>query len=703
MSPMNDGARDVARAVKLLSGRLPSSLAPLASLAYDYRWSWQPGGEDIFRAIDPHRWELSRGSPVRFLRSLPDEPLARAAASPIADRARARADSFDEPHAPERPVSFFCTEFAVHGSLPIYSGGLGVLAGDILKEASDRSLPYVGVGLLYRQGYFRQRVDPSGWQHEYWTDEDPDQLPAVLVTREDGSALTVDVPIRGRTVVTQVWRVNAGRVPLYLLDSERPENQALDRWITARLYVGDRRLRLAQYALLGIGGIRALRAMGFDPSIVHLNEGHACMAPLELMRESVRAGASFEAALEAARARTVFTTHTPIAAGNEAYTGAEVIDVVGALPGDLGVDEKDLLAIGRAHPESADEPFGLTIVGLRMARAANGVSRIHGRVAREMWTHIYPGFASDDVPIRHVTNGVHLPTWLSEPMRALLTRYLGDGWEERASDQGMWDKVEDIPAAELWAVRAQLRTRLVSYAREHAAADRLARGEPIEYAESAMRAFDPGVLTVSFARRAASYKRLYLLTLDPARALQLLAGDRSVQLLLARKPHPQDEEGKRIVQGVFELKWAPHVSERVAFLEDYQMAMAKMLTSGCDVWLNVPRPPLEASGTSGMKAALNGVLNCSVLDGWWDEAYDGTNGWAISSHPSHDHHAQDHADASALYDTLERHVVPMFYERDENGLPQAWIRRIKASLRTIGPRFCATRMLEDYAREMYRL
>jgi starch phosphorylase len=710
MSARN-GSDDVARAARALGARLPAALEPLARLAYDYAWSWTPGGEELFASVDPYRWELCAHNPVRLLTETTEHALAAAATDDtLVGRAREAAARLGahraRPSAEAPETAFFCTEFAVHSSLPVYSGGLGVLAGDILKEASDRALPYAGIGLLYRQGYFRQRIDPSGWPLEYWSTLDPDRMPGTLVTTDGVSPLTVSVRMFGRDIVAQVWRVDVGRVPLYLLDAERIENSPVDRWITSRLYVGDRRFRLAQYALLGIGGMRALRAMGLDPAVVHLNEGHAALAPLELALEGVRAGGSFDESLAAARARTVFTTHTPIGAGNEAYSAEEMRIVLGDLPDELMTDEKSMLALGRARAGDATEPFGMTPLGLRVSRAANGVSEIHGRVARAMWAHLYVGIADADVPIDAVTNGVHVPSWMAPPMRRLLDRHLGESWIERAADARTWEPLDDVPDAELWDARCSMRAALVDYARERAAADRLGRGESMEYAEAALRAFDPNVLTLGFARRATAYKRLYLLTHDRARALALLDGEQRVQMLLAGKPHPQDEEGKRIIQSVFELKWAPHVSERVAFLEDYDMRVARRLVSGCDVWINVPRPPLEACGTSGMKAAMNGGLNLSVLDGWWDEAYDGTNGWAIGSHPvgsraASDHAAQDATDAAALYDILEREVVPLFYDRDANGIPRGWCARVRASLRTIGPRFNATRMLDEYRTRMY--
>jgi starch phosphorylase len=603
----------------------------------------------------------------------------------------------------DRPIAFLCAEYGVHRSLPTYGGGLGVLAGDILKEASDMALPFVAVGILYRQANFHQRFDLSGWQHEYWIESDPDRLPAALVTGFDGLPVTITVPLRGREVVLQIWRVDVGRVPLYLLDAARPENSRADRWITARLYVGDRTIRLAQYAVLGIGGVRALRALGIDPAVIHLNEGHAALAPLELARVAVAEGHPFRDALAGARERTVFTTHTPVPAGNETYGAEEIRRVLGDVSSYLETDEASVLGLDRSRPEDPDEPLGLTVLGIRASRSTNAVSRTHGQVSRLMWHHLFPGGSVEDVPIRHVTNGVHLPTWMAPPMRWLLDLYLGEGWHRRAADPSTWEGVQDIPDEELWSVRAQVRADLVEYVRDRAVLDRLARGESTEYAEAGGRAFDPNALTLGFARRVAAYKRLSLLIHEPDRAHQLLHGPRPVQVVLAGKAHPSDEEAKQILKQVFSEKWGLNDAERVVFLEDYDMGVAARLVAGCDVWINVPRPPLEASGTSGMKSAVNGGLQLSVLDGWWAEAYDGTNGWALSGEVDGDHDAQDARDGRALYDLLEREVVPSFYDRDRSGIPADWVRRVKASLITIGPRFCATRMMREYLETTYRI
>jgi starch phosphorylase len=704
----SDGSDDLARARDGLVQRLPPELAVLARLAFNYRWSWEPDGPALFRDVDPHRWQVCGENPVRLLEEVSGPALRRAAA----DRAlRTRGEAAEAalcaelaapaapgPATPERPVAFLCAEYGLHASLPLYAGGLGVLAGDVLKEASDRAVPLVAVGLLYRQGSFHQRLDGSGWQHEFWVPVDPERLPAALVTAPSGEPLRVRVPVDESQLQAQIWRIDVGRVPLFLLDADLPENRRLDRWITGRLYVGDRPTRLGQYLLLGIGGIRALRALGFDPGIVHLNEGHAAFAALELAREGVAAGLAFEQALAAARARTVFTTHTPVAAGNDAFGAAEILEVARGFVQELGIEPERFLALGRVRPQDANEPFGLTPLALRTSRSANGVSRRHGRVARAMWAGLWPEHGVEAVPITHVTNGVHLPSWMAPAMRALLDRYLQPGWEQRASDPATWEPVDAIPDAELWAVRCALRAELVSFVGDRTVADRLARGESSRnYVEAAARTFDTGVLTVGFARRLATYKRLHLLSLDAPRALRLLEEPRPLQILIAGKAHPQDEEAKRVVQQLFPLRGAAPVGQRVAYLEDYDLATAPPLVRGCDVWVNLPRPPLEASGTSGMKAALNGGLHLSVLDGWWEEAYNGTNGWGIGGEPTLDTAAQDARDAAALYYLFEQEIVPAFYSRDADGVPHAWVQRIKASMRSIGPRFNTSRMLHDYA------
>jgi starch phosphorylase len=705
---MRAGHDDLLRAADALAARVPPPLAKLARLAYNYRWSWTPGGRELFAAVDPVRWERCVENPVRLLGEAGLESLARAATdAELLERidqvdAIVRADLERPPAAvpatPERPVAYFCAEFGVHRSLPVYSGGLGALAGDILKESSDRGLPLVAVGLMYRQGYFRQRIDAGGWQHEYWVDTDPERLPAALVTGADGTPITITVPVRGSEVTAQIWRVDVGRVPLFLLDAERPENDLTANWITSRLYIGEPDARLAQYVLLGVGGVRALAAMGIDPSLVHLNEGHAAFMALEAASAH---GGTLQEGLAAARAKTIFTTHTPVPAGNDTYPAGQVVEALGGLTASMGVDPMEIIRLGRTRPDDDSEPFGVSQFALRTSSAANGVSRRHGEVARGMWRDLWPDRPVDEVPIAHVTNGVHVPTWIGGPMRELLDRHLGEGWLDRAADAATWEGVDGISDEELWDVRCRQRAGLVDYVRTKSITDRLGRDEPRGYVEAAAVAFDPDALTVGFARRLATYKRLHLLVQDSARALKLLGNGRPVQLVLAGKAHPRDEDGKRMVQHLFAFKWAPEIGGRVVYLDDYDLSSAARMVRGCDVWLNLPRPPLEASGTSGMKSAVNGGLQLSVLDGWWAEAYDGTNGWALPGEEDPDHGAQDERDGAELHRLLEEEVALEFYERDESGLPRAWLARVRASLKTNGPAFSATRMMRDYEERMY--
>jgi starch phosphorylase len=708
---MNDGREDIRRAATELAARLPDALAPLARLAYNYRWSWLPGGAELFESVDAERFALTQQNPVRLLQETSSAALRRAAANnallerAAAVEAQVKAD-LDRPYYPSidpaRPVAFLCAEYGVHVSMPIYSGGLGALAGDLLKEASDCAVPFVAVGLMYRKGYFRQRIDAGGWQHEYWVDTDPERLPAALVTGADDRPLTIEVPIYDADVKAQIWRVDVGRIPLFLLDSDLPENGPVERWITARLYESDEHIRLAQYVLLGAGGVRALTALGIEPGVIHLNEGHAMLAPFQLACQELHAGEDLSVGLSSARDRTVFTTHTPVPAGNDTYPPVEVEAAVGNLVAQLGCDAAGLIALGRTHPEDSDEDFGVTQAALRMSRAANGVSRRHGEVARAMWHELWPDLRVEDVPIGYVTNGVHVPTWIGTAIRELLDRHLGEGWMTRAAQAGTWAAVDQIPDQELWDARARQRAELVERVRVRSATERLLRGDSRDYVDAAATAFDPGTLTIGFARRVATYKRLDLLTRDPDWTLELLGGERPVQVVLAGKAHPRDEDAKRVLKRLFGMKGAEIIGKRVVFLDDYDLATAAWLVRGCDVWLNVPRPPLEASGTSGMKSVINGGLQLSVLDGWWAEGYDGDNGWAIPGEVDDDHQAQDTRDVAELHRLLDEEVVPAFYYRDEHGLPAAWIGRIRASLMTLGPRFSATRMLSEYLSGPYR-
>jgi starch phosphorylase len=705
------GAREAEERAARLAWELPTELAPLARVALNYRWAWEHGAAELFQSLDPRGWELNGRNPVRQLEDVPPHAAAAAAADPAVQAAVTRlARVLDEDLERSEavidgltgPVAFVCAEFGIHPSLPIYSGGLGALAGDILKQASDLALPMIGVGLLYRKGYFQQRVDRTGLQHEYWTQIAPEHLPTVQVLGADGEPLTLRFPLAGRSVAFHVWRAAIGRVPLYLLDTELDENDPVDRWITARLYEGNPLTRLGQYGLLGLGTVRLFEALGIVPGVYHFNEGHPALAALELAAERIAEGAGLEHALEHARSRCVFTTHTPVPAGNESYEPAMLLDSFRDLPERLGIDDARFLDLCRTRP-GTDEWPGMTPLALRLARRANGVSALHGEVARAMWRPLYNDAPADDVPITHVTNGVHLPTFLAGPMRELLDRHLGEGWLARASAPATWEPVDDIPNAELWAARRAAREQLIEFVRAKTVEDRLLRGEDPGYVTLAAETFDPTILTLGFARRIATYKRLFLLTRDPERVHRVFGGDGPpVQMVIAGKAHPLDDNAKRMLQDVFSLRRANGVGARVTFLENYDLSVAAPIVGGCDVWLNVPRPPMEASGTSGMKSAANGGLNLSVLDGWWAEGFDGGNGWAIDGgQPGEDEAAQDDRHAQALYDLLEHEVIPLFYDRGEDGIPHRWLERVKASLKTNGPRFSAARMVEEYAARIY--
>jgi starch phosphorylase len=701
------GQEELAARVALLMDRLPADLKPLAPLAYNYRWSWARDGADVFREIAPEAWALSGQNPLLFLQRLAlsseqrvvrTERLARLVEEVSADLARA-----DRPQPGiDGPVAFFCAEFGIHVSLPTYSGGLGILAGDVLKEASDRALPLIGIGLLYRRGYFRQRLDETGWQQEYWPETDPNGLPAALVAGPDGSPLTLSVPLFGQTVAFQVWRVDVGRVPLFLLDCGLPANDAVQRWTTARLYDGNRQVRLAQYGLLGRGGARLLRALELEPAVIHLNEGHPALAPLELAAQDVERGSTADEALERIRRRTVFTTHTPVPAGNETYAPDEFLAAFGELAGRLGMSEDRFLALARVKPDDPSDPPGMSALAMRMSRCRNGVSRLHGEVARRMWRPLFGAASPDDVPVTHVTNGAHLRTFVSDPFRELFERHLGDRWLAAAADPASWAAVREIPSDELWAARCRARAELTDFARVKAQQDRLLRGEQIDYVRAIGNGLDPDTLTLGFARRVASYKRLYLLSHDPPRSTRLLTGSPSVQVLIAGKAHPSDREGKRALQQLYELRRSvPELGGRVAFLEDYDLEVGRRLVSGCDVWINLPRKPMEASGTSGMKASFNGALQLSVLDGWWAEGYNGRNGWGIPGDEDPDPAVADARDAEVFYELLEREVVPTFYDRDEHGVPQRWCELMKEALATCAPFFNTVRMLDEYAERIW--
>jgi starch phosphorylase len=705
---------------------LPSPLQALERLSWNYWWSWSSDGAGIYRDLDAELWDQCEHNPRMLLSSVSEYRLAEMATDPVyLDRLSRLAAEFDRylnvaPASekkspgtqitsaiiPENPVAYFCAEYGVHNSLPLYSGGLGVLAGDHLKSASDLQLPLVAVGLLYHFGYFRQRLSGIGWQEEFYGETDPAQLPIRRVNAEDGSPLLVEVLIRERTVRAQIWRADIGRVPLYLLDTNIAANAETDRWVTGHLYGGDRETRIVQEMLLGIGGVRLLRKLGIEPGVFHLNEGHSAFLTLELARELIQSqNLSFAEAAQQVRKRAVFTTHTPVAAGNDEFD----VDLLARSFGpeyekELRLNHEEFVGLGRIDPKEPREAYGLTPLAIRMSRSTNGVSRKHGEVSRALWQKLWPEDTIDQVPITHVTNGVHAPTWVAPLIRSLYEKHVGADWQFQLHDRTAWAQgISQVPDSELWAAHLLLKERLVAFIRQRWSLVQANRGGP-SFAEPSKNIFEPGALTIGFARRVAGYKRWNLLLTDPERLLRIInnAG-RPVQFVFAGKAHPQDQESKFVLQQV--AQWASNagVENRAVFLQNYDHEIARQLVQSVDVWLNVPRRPLEASGTSGEKVAMNGGLNLSVLDGWWLEGYDGTNGFAIGSSVEGAEVADvDASDAESLYRVLERQVVPLYYDRDSEGLPRQWIAMMKNSIATLLPEFNSDRMVEEYARRIYK-
>jgi glycogen phosphorylase len=698
---------------------LPGPLEGLVPIAMNLRWSWHTPAVDLFRWIDQEAWERSQHDPVRMLglvsgarleQLAEDGPFMAFLASVEENLQRYISDPrwFQTRRASSsvRQVAYFSPEFGVSEALPTYSGGLGVLAGDHLKAASDLGVPMVGVGLLYREGYFQQTLSGDGWQQERYPSLDPHGMPLTLLSGLDGAPLRIVLDLAGARCAAQVWLAQVGRVPLLLLDCDVEGNDEDERNVTDRLYAGGTEHRLRQEIVLGIGGIRALRAAGYDPDVFHSNEGHAGFLGLERMREMVaETGLSLPEALEAVRSATVFTTHTPVPAGIDVYDGHLMERYFSSFAKECGISFGELMALGqvdgdaRAHPQ--DGSFNMAVMGLHLAGRSNAVSELHGDVSRSLFVGVWPRLPVEEVPIGHVTNGVHTPTWLGPEMAEVFNRRLAPGWSEGGSAR--WDRIGEVPDAELWRARERGRERLVYFVRERMRAQLEAAGASEAGIARTEEVLDPGALTVGFARRFAQYKRATLMLAQPERLKRLLlSSDRPVQFVIAGKAHPRDDGGKELIRRLVHFAQDPDVWGRFVFVEDYDMEVGRMLTQGVDVWLNNPRRPLEACGTSGMKAALNGALNCSVLDGWWNECYDGRNGWSIgTSHEWDDPNEQDRVDANALYQLLEREIVPRFYDRSEGPVPRRWVSRMKYSIAGLGEFVTAARMLRDYVGDLY--
>ena len=695
---------------------LPKRLSRLSEFVYNLWWTWHPEATRAIGRLDYDLWERLGHNPIRFFREIGQARLDQAAQDDdylaIYDGIFADFDAYfstDKPWAvrthPEltnRPIAYFSMEYGLHETLPIYSGGLGVLAGDHLKEASDLGLPLVGVGFMYAEGYFTQRISEDGWQESINNLLKYDDLPVLPVTMENGKRMTVEVEFPDRVVSLQIWEVRVGRVPLYLLDSNVDPNSDADKNLTARLYLSNLDQRIMQEVLLGIGGVRALRALGYNPSVWHMNEGHAAFLTLERARELVEAGHTYDQAIEKTRGQNIFTTHTPVAAGNDEFPLWLVEKYLATIWPQLKLEREQFFDIAR-HQMPSGETFSMGILALRNSNGRNGVSELHGQVARKMWHFLWPDLEEKEVPIKHVTNGVHTMNWMARRLRILFDGYLGTDWLDHLDEPELWTKLDDIPDVKLWAVRTHLKRKLAFYMRERVR-DRWTVGgyHPVQVVSSGIL-INPYALTIGFARRFSTYKRANLIISDVERLLSIInRPNMPVQIIFAGKAHPADEPGKQIIQEVYRQVKRAEMGGRLVFLEDYDINLARYLVQGVDVWLNTPRRPMEASGTSGMKAAINGALNFSVLDGWWREAYNGENGWAIGEDVDGDNSpAQDKKDAENLYDILENEIIPLYYNRDPKEISHSWIARMKGSLKTIVPQFSTRRMVKEYVEKLY--
>ncbi|MBU0637902.1 MAG: alpha-glucan family phosphorylase [Planctomycetes bacterium] len=696
---------------------LPEPLEPLRQLAYNLWWVWNPPALELFRRLDRDLWEQTGHNPVALLWRISQEQLEQAASDQAYMAQLTRVlDSFyiymnaqswfDEnfPGEKDDAIAYFSAEFGLHECVPIYSGGLGVLAGDHLKAASDLGVPLVGVGLMYHQGYFDQQLTEDGWQLESYPAHDIHQWPATLVHDGEGNPVHVSAPLAGQTLTAQIWSINVGRVRLILLDADIPENTPPLRAISARLYGGDSEMRIRQEILLGVGGLRALRALGISPAICHMNEGHAAFLSVERIRQTMQEhGLNYREAREAVANGNIFTTHTPVPAGIDKFSPTLVKEHLGWMANELGISIDEFLALGREDATQAEGSFCMAVLALRMAYRANGVSKLHGEVARGMWRQCWPGVPREEIPITHVTNGIHTRTWLSRTMAELFDQYLGPAWVETPDDPAVWRRVDAIPDAELWRVHVRRRERLIATLRGRLRDQLKRRGAPPADIKAADEVLDPEALTIGFARRFAPYKRATLLFRNSARLAALLNDpERPVQLVFAGKAHPADGAGKELIKEVSAVCNRPEFRRRIVFLENHAMDLGRVMVQGVDVWLNNPLRLHEASGTSGMKVPPNGGLNLSCLDGWWPEAYNGKNGWAIGDGRTYDDLAyQDHVEGEALYNLLEREIIPLFYDTTEDGLPRRWIARIKESMKTICPAFNTHRMLREYTKMLY--
>ncbi|MGA2654143.1 MAG: alpha-glucan family phosphorylase [Terracidiphilus sp.] len=690
----------------------------LWSLARNIWWSWDHDCVSLFRDLNPTRWRELNQNPISLLGEMPLGEIERRATELVlhsrinyvyrrqqeylhADRTWGAGNAGV---LRPRPVAYFSAEFGLHESIPIYSGGLGVLAGDHIKSASDLDIPLVGVGLFYGQGYFLQRLDQEGWQREEYLQTDVNHLPMQPAIGQNGEPVLVEINTRGGSIKAKVWRLKVGRCDLLLLDSNVEGNAPEDRELTSRLYGGDGRTRIRQELLLGVGGFRALKAMGISPGVLHLNEGHSGFAVFEAIRSRMlEEGLDFTAAASQIPREVIFTTHTPVPAGHDRFNAELMEEHLGPLREQLGISHENMMGFGREYPTDHGELFCMTVLGLKLSRRANAVSSLHGEVSRAMWKCLYPGKPEDAVPIGHITNGVHVPSWLAPQMCRLYDRHLGVGWQSNSGEAKTWEEIENVDDGELWETHLSLKSQLLDFARRRAREQADRRGEGHETLQTLSKVLSPDALTIGFARRFATYKRANLVLADMQRLTSMVNDPkRPVQFLFAGKAHPHDEPGKKVLQQIAQMMRDSKFANKFLFIEDYDINVGRYLVQGVDVWLNNPRRPLEASGTSGQKVVLNGGLNLSVLDGWWAEAYDGLNGFAIGGGRTHSNFdVHDSRDGEDLYRVLRDEVIPLYYQRDQDGLPRGWIKRMKRTIRTLGWRFNADRMVMDYTRKCY--
>ena len=696
---------------------LPEPLKPLLEIAHNLWWTWHPEAVRLFVRLDRSAWSLFNHNPVRMLGNISQDVLESASRddSFLASMQRVLENLHrhlertpwlvrNNVHEQDFTIAYFSAEFGLTECLQIYSGGLGCLAGDHLKSASELGLPLVGVGLLYRHGYFQQYLNADGWQQEYYPDLDFANLPVGPVLNPRGEQVKVSVQMPGREVHIAVWKVMVGRIPLYLLDTNVSENKPADRAITGQLYGGDMEMRIKQEIVLGIGGARALEAMGIEPQVYHMNEGHSAFLGLERIRRLIeQRDIQFDEARECAAAGNVFTTHTPVPAGIDRFPPVMIQRYFEHYHDSLRLDMEGVMALGRENVFARNEFFSMAVLAIRTSNWANGVSKLHGEVSRRMWQNIWPGVPEHEVPIIHVTNGVHARSWMSADLINLMDRYLGLKWQNDPADQTVWREVRDVPDEELWQVHEHCRQKMVIWARRRLRKQYEARGASQTQIRQVVESLDPHALTIGFARRFATYKRGNLFLRDPQRLTRILENvDRPVQILMAGKSHPADGSGKELIREIVQFAREMPGGHKVVFIENYDINVARYLVQGCDIWLNNPRRGMEASGTSGMKAAINGVLNCSILDGWWDEAYESSVGWAIGRGEEYANiDVQDDLEGQALYELLENQIIPLFYDRDETGLPRRWINRMKSCISTLAPAFNTNRMVQEYTEKLY--